>query len=108
MAGGKYTKSDLINSIYEASGISRRDVKTVVEMMMKTVKDVITEGGVVELRGFGTFQVRSRKGRAGARNPRTGEPVQIDAHGVPYWKPVRELKQAVWNVRDENVPPRDR
>jgi nucleoid DNA-binding protein len=95
MTGGKYIKADLIDAIHEASGIGRGDVKTVVELMMQNIKEAISGGGTVELRGFGTFKVLGRKGHAGARNPRTGEPVMVSAHGVPYWKPCEKLKGAV-------------
>jgi integration host factor subunit beta len=103
MTGGKYTKADLIEAIHEASGIGRGDVKTVFELVMQNIKDAISGGGTVELRGFGTFKVRVRKGRAGARNPRTGEPVAADAHGVPYWKPCKKLKSDVRPLSGEDV-----
>jgi integration host factor subunit beta len=100
MAGGKYTKSDLIDSIYDATGINRQDIKTVIDLTMKNVKSAIVDGDVVELRGFGTFAVRVRKGRSRARNPRTGDPVIVGSHGVPYWKPGRDLKRDTWNLPD--------
>lgn len=101
MAGGKYTKSDLISSIYDATGIEREDIKIVVDLMIKKLKDAIAGGNTVELRGFGTFEARTRKGRARARNPRTGEPVVVRSHSVPYWKPGRELKREVWNLPEK-------
>jgi integration host factor subunit beta len=66
--------------------------------MLRTLKDAIAAGNTVELRGFGAFEVRARKGRARARNPRTGEPVVVKPHSVPYWRPGRELKREVWNL----------
>jgi integration host factor subunit beta len=98
MAGRKYTKTDLIDSIYDATGIERMDVKTVIDLMLQKLKDAIAAGDTVELRGFGTFEARARKGRARARNPRTGELVVVESHSVPYWKPGRELKREVWNL----------
>jgi integration host factor subunit beta len=103
MAGGKYTKSDLIDSIYDSTGINRQDIKTVIDLTMKNVKNAIVSGNVVELRGFGTFEVRTRKGRSRARNPRTGDTVTVGSHGVPYWKPGRDLKREVWNLPDEKT-----
>jgi integration host factor subunit beta len=104
MAAGKYTKSDLIDAIYDSSGINRQDIKKVIDLTMQNLKDAIAGGNVVELRGFGTFEVRTRKGRSGARNPRTGDVVTVKSHGVPYWKPGRDLKREVWNLPDESEP----
>jgi integration host factor subunit beta len=103
MAEGKYTKSDLIDSIYDSTGINRQDIKTVIDLTMKNVKNAIISGNVVELRGFGTFAVRTRKGRSRARNPRTGDPIIVGSHGVPYWKPGRELKRETWNIPDDKT-----
>jgi integration host factor subunit beta len=103
MAKGKYTKSDLIDSIYDATGINRQDIKVVVDLMMKNVKSAIIDGNVVELRGFGTFAVRIRKGRSRARNPRTGDPIVVGSHGVPCWKPGRDLKRDAWNIPDDKA-----
>jgi integration host factor subunit beta len=107
MGGGKYTKFDLINSIYDSTGIDRQDIKTVVDLTLRQVKDAIVGGYTVELRGFGTFEVRVRKGRARARNPRTGESVTVKSHGVAYWKPGRDLKREAWNLPDkgDEAPP---
>jgi integration host factor subunit beta len=103
MAGGKYTKSDLVGSIYDATGINRQDIKAVVDLMMKNVKKAIISGNVVELRGFGTFAVRTRKGRSRARNPRTGDTIVVGSHGVPCWKPGRDLKREAWNLPDDKT-----
>jgi integration host factor subunit beta len=104
MAGGKYTKTDLINAIYDDTGIDRENVKLVVDLMIKKLKDAIADGSTVELRGFGTFEARARKGRDRARNPRTGDPVIVKPHSVPYWKPGRELKREVWDLSPEGEP----
>jgi integration host factor subunit beta len=55
----------------------------------------------VELRGVGTFEVRTRKGRSKARNPKTGEIVSVEDHGVAAFRPGRELKTTAWSVRPE-------
>ena len=60
------------------------------------------EEKVIELRGFGTFEVRTRKGREKARNPKTGDLVAVDTHGVAVFRPGKELKDLVWNLRQEN------
>ena len=52
----------------------------------------------VELRGFGTFEVKLRKGRKRARNPKTGAIVSVEDHGVASFRPGRELKKAAWTI----------
>ena len=53
-----------------------------------------------ELRGFGTFEVRIRKGKEKARNPKTGEIVSVDQHGVAVFRAGRELKEELWDISD--------
>ena len=62
-------------------------VGVILERMIEALED----GGRVELRGFGAFSVRSRAARAG-RNPRTGEPVDVRAKHVPFFKSGKELR----------------
>jgi integration host factor subunit beta len=98
MAVKKYTKAEIIDSVYEKTGISRRDIKTVVDLVFDGIKDALIDGTIIELRGFGTFETRIRKGRQKARNPRTGEAVSVTSHGIAAFRPGRDLKQAVWNL----------
>ena len=63
------------------------------------VKAALTDDRVVELRGFGTFEIRTRKGREKARNPKTGEIVPVNTHGVTVFRPGKELKQMAWDLR---------
>jgi integration host factor subunit beta len=62
---------------------------------------------VIELRGFGTFEVKVRKARPKARNPKTGEAISIHSHGVVAFRSGRELKQDVWTIADDANPPHD-
>jgi integration host factor subunit beta len=57
------------------------------------IKDAILAGKTVELRGFGTFEVKKRKGRQRARNPKTGEIVAVKDHKVAAFRPDRELNK---------------
>jgi integration host factor subunit beta len=98
VAGKKYTKAEFIDDIYGRTGINRRDIRTVVDMLIDGIKDALVKEAVVELRGFGTFETRIRKGRTRARNPRTGEVASTPSHGIAAFRPGRELKQTVWNL----------
>jgi integration host factor subunit beta len=97
-AGQKVTKVDIVDSVYEKTGMSRKEIRTVVDLFIDEIKDALIEQQVIELRGFGTFEVRVRKGRQKARNPRTGELVSVNSHGIAAFRPGRELKQDVWKI----------
>ena len=70
------------------------DTEAVVDGFILNVIDAMKEGRNIEIRGFGSFKVKKRKGRV-ARNPRTGEQVMVDEHWVPLFKVSKEVKQAV-------------
>ncbi len=99
MAGNKLTKAEIIESIYEKLGINRKDIHNIVDEFFEEIKSGLSNGKVVELRGFGTFEIRTRKGRERARNPKTGEIVPVSAHGVAVFRPGKELKQIAWPLK---------
>lgn len=95
----KLTKAEIIDSIFEKTGVNRKDVHRILDEFFDQLKDGLQEDRVVELRGFGTFEIRTRKGREKARNPKTGEIVPVSAHGVAVFRPGKELKQIAWPLR---------
>ena len=94
------TKADLVErvtaSIARTAGpmISKKDCARVVDAFLDAVKEVLSEQNNIEIRGFGTFKIRRRKTRM-ARNPRTGDPVEVAARPVPVFKPSKELRPKV-------------
>jgi len=89
------TKSQLIDAIHEKStGLTKLQVAEVVDAMIEAMTTALAHGGKVEIRGFGNFTVRQRAARK-ARNPRTGEVVEVPAKRVPHFKPSNELKAMV-------------
>ena len=90
------TKADLVEQVADAIGprVTKRDCGLVVDAFLDTVKDALARGDHIELRGFGTFKVRHRKART-ARNPRTGEPVQVPPRAVPVFQPSRHFRGRV-------------
>jgi integration host factor subunit beta len=98
MAVKKYTKADIVDSLYEKTGMNRKEIRTIIDFFIDDIKDSLAKDMVIELRGFGTFEVKIRKGRAKARNPKTGETISVTSHGIAAFRPGRELKQAVWNL----------
>ncbi|MDR0553902.1 MAG: integration host factor subunit beta [Treponema sp.] len=98
MAGKKCTKADLIDSVYQKTGMNRKEIRAVIDLFIDEIKDALMKQTSIELRGFGTFEVRIRKGRQGARNPKTGTLVSVRSHGIAAFRPGRELKQDVWHI----------
>lgn len=96
----KLTKAAIIESLHNKLGLSRTDIHRVIDELFEEIKDGLKEDRVIELRGFGTFEVRTRKGREKARNPKTGELVAVDTHGVAIFRPGKELKDCIWDLRD--------
>ncbi len=88
------TKADIVEHIAEETGLTKTDTALVVEGVIETLKEALITGTTVEIRGFGTFKIKQRAARR-ARNPRTGEPVDIPEKFVPTFKPSRDLKDAV-------------
>lgn len=86
-------------------GLKDFDVKTVIDGVFAELKDGLASDRIIELRGFGTFQIRTRKRRSKARNPKTGASADVAAHGAAAFRPGKELKQAVWPARSEGEQP---
>ncbi|MFA5468360.1 MAG: HU family DNA-binding protein [Sphaerochaetaceae bacterium] len=102
MANEKLTKAEIVDNIQMKLGLERPDVHAVIDEFFEEVKAGLIKDRVIELRGFGTFEVRTRKGRERARNPKTGEIVAVDTHGVAVFRPGKELKESVWELRDKS------
>ena len=92
------TKADIVDVIASATGLTKVETEAVVDGFISTVIDALKQGKNIEIRGFGSFKVKKRKGRV-ARNPRTGEQVMVDEHFVPIFKVSKDLKHTV----DENL-----
>jgi DNA-binding protein HU-beta len=83
-------KSDLIDHVAKAAGLSKVDAKKAIESYHEAVAETLKEGKRVEIVGFGSFSVSSREARTG-RNPKTGETLQIAAKKVAKFKAGKEL-----------------
>lgn len=86
-------KSELVARLAEANPhLYQRDVERIVTTILNEITTALARGDRVELRGFGAFSVKSRPARIG-RNPRTGEPVQVEEKSVPFFKTGKELRE---------------
>lgn len=88
------TKKDIVMRIASESGIKQIDVKKVVQMTFDIIIDTLAKGEKIELRNFGVFKTKSRKGRMG-RNPRTGQKVPVEPKRVAVFKPGLVMKAKV-------------
>lgn len=84
-------KADLVNIIAEETGLTKKDVYIVINEFIEQIKQALLEEKRVDLRGFGVFEVKTRKPRIG-RNPRTKEKVEIPKRKVVTFKPSKLFK----------------
>ena len=91
------TKADLIDEVSRLAELTRKDSEVIVETIFDSVVRSLRAGDKIEIRGFGSFRTRERRGRVG-RNPKTGEKVEVPAKKIPYFKPSKELKDFVNNA----------
>ena len=89
------TKSELIDRITDSqSQLSSKDVELTVKAILEYMSQALSEGGRIEIRGFGSFSLHYRVPRIG-RNPKTGAPVALSGKYVPHFKPGKELRDRV-------------
>ena len=86
-------KADLVNQISEKTGIPKVDVLVTLETMFKEVKDSLSAGQNIYIRGFGSFITKKRAAKIGRNIKRTA--VHIPEHYIPAFKPAKEFVQEV-------------
>ena len=100
MANRKLTKAEIVENLSEKSSVNKREIHILVDSIFEEIKKALTEDKIVELRGFGTFEIRTRRGRSKARNPKTGEILEVEDHGAAVFRPGKELKESTWTLRE--------
>jgi len=88
-------KIDIVNHLSEQINLNQKVAKVVVDTIIDSIKKAIIEGERVEIRGFGSFSLRSYKPYKG-RNPKNGDIVDVPGKKLPYFKVGKELKESVW------------
>jgi len=88
------TKSELIEKIHAATGMSRCAAMKMLNAMTKIITQQVAEGETVQISGFGQFQAKAWPARAG-KDPRTREPVWLPETKLPAFKPSAHFKSAV-------------
>ena len=98
------TKADLIEEVLKVTELPRKESEIIVETIFDSIIEAIQKGEKIEIRGFGSFRTRERRGRIG-RNPKTGEKVEVPAKRIPFFKPSKELKDYVNSEASRAVAP---
>src|SRR5512142_1915160 len=98
------TKSVLIEKVSEkVEGLTRNQTEIVVDTVFESIKKALMSGQKIEIRGFGNFRLKTRNPRK-ARNPKTGESVEVPGKKVLYFKVGKALKETI-NKEEATSPP---
>ena len=87
-------KAELITAIADKASISKKDAEATASAFVEVITEALTNGDKVQIVGFGSFEVKDRPART-ARNPRTGEELQVPASKAPVFKAGKALKDSV-------------
>ena len=96
---GKVSKADIIDAVYEKTTWKRKDVRKLVDIFLEEIMTALISYDTVELRGFGTFEIRIRKALEKARNPKTGEIVSVGSRGKVAFRAGRDLKREIRSIK---------
>jgi integration host factor subunit beta len=88
------TKAELVGKVASKIKLSKKDAETVINAITQSISDSLAGGEKVEIRGFGSFRIRERNART-ARNPKSGEWLDVPAKKVPFFKAGNDLKKLV-------------
>lgn len=97
----KVTKNVLIDNIFKTTDFDKQDIQIIIDNFLQELKASLEQGSTIELRGFGTFEARLRKGRSVARNPKTGELLSVEPHYVAAFRAGQSLKENLWSLKNE-------
>jgi len=87
-------KSDLVEALSEGENLTRTKAEEVVNLFFGEMTNALAAGERVEIRGLGSFKVKSYDGYKG-RNPKTGKPIKVKPKRLPFFKCGKELKERV-------------
>jgi nucleoid DNA-binding protein len=92
------TKKEIVKQISERAELTQLKTKEIVQWTFDAIIETLAEEGRIELRNFGVFEVRQRKARK-ARNPRTGEAVDVEPKNVVTFQPGKEMEEKVKHAK---------
>ena len=91
------TKKEIVKQISDELGLTQLKTKEIVQMTFDAIIETLLQERRIELRNFGVFEVKQRKARK-ARNPRTGDQVEVGPKFVVTFKPGKEMEERVRNM----------
>ena len=103
MTDSTVTKADLVEEVVRVTELPRKESEAVVETIFERIIAALQGGDRIEIRGFGSFRTRQRRGRTG-RNPKTGAKVEVPPKRIPFFKPSKELKDHVYGGPSSAAP----
>ena len=86
------TKAELVDEVARNTDLTKKHAELIVNTVFESIVDSLKDGEKIELRGFGSFRIRSRGSRVG-RNPKTGATVHVPPKRIPYFKPGKDLRE---------------
>ena len=92
---GTVTKRTLAVSVAEATGCRKGEAALMVDKLFEGMREILSQGNRIEIRGFGVFRVMDVKAKPEARNPRTGEAVHVPRRRKTHFRPGKDLKEAL-------------
>src|SRR5271163_1049729 len=104
---GSVTKKEIVKQISERIGLTQLKTKEIVQQTFDAIVETLLEVGRIELRNFGVFEVKKRKARK-ARNPRTGDRVDVPPKNVVTFKPGKDMEEKVRQLTCLPTPPPNR
>ncbi|NOX37322.1 MAG: HU family DNA-binding protein [Calditrichaeota bacterium] len=90
------TKSELVNLLSDATGLTKVDVEVIVNGLLYHIMEALQNGDRVEIRGFGSFYAKERLPRK-VKNPQMGREIEVDHRFVPVFKPAKFFRESVNN-----------
>ncbi len=102
MPVSKVTKNELVDAIYKSTDMEKKEIAKVIDLFLQNAREALEKGNTIELRGFGTFEPRLRKGRSLARNPKTGEKLSVESHYVAAFRAGQQLKNNLWKLNKKD------
>ena len=95
------TRKDLVNEISEALRLKKKQIYPIIDTLFDVMRDNLVEGNRIEIRGFGALEIKDTKPKPAARNPRTGDTIEVPARRKAKFKPGKILKEALRLQRDK-------
>ena len=89
------TRRELAHSVAQGAGCTNFIATKMVDALFEFMRETLSQGNRIEIRGFGVLDVRDTKPKPAARNPRTGEIICVPARRKTHFKPGRHLKEAM-------------